>query len=84
MSKKEKRAHKANKETNYRKDQALWIARSKRNLKDGQSVWNNIGKKEGPLNFLLVVPIKHVISDEEDGDVLHKSTRTYNLCLLAT
>lgn len=84
ISKKEKRAHKANKETNYSKDQSLWIARSKWNLKDGKSVWNNIGKKEGPLIFPLVVSIKHVISYQEDGDVLHTNTRTYNLCLLDT
>lgn len=56
MSKNEKRAHKANKETNYSKDRSLWIARSKCNLKNGKSVWNNIGKKGGSLKFSACGP----------------------------
>lgn len=41
MSKKENRVHKAKKEPDYSKEQSLWIAKSKYNLKDGKSVWNN-------------------------------------------
>lgn len=47
-AKKEKGVRKAKKETNYTEDQSLWIARSKYNLKDGKSVWNNIGIKRVP------------------------------------